>query len=62
MGGFLQARDISVAMGLSLGNVYTLMRSEGFPAIRVSTRRYVVPEDAFNRWLDEQVRLKQTHD
>ena len=56
---FLQARDICVAMNLSLSNVYNLMRSEGFPAIKVSPRRYVVPEDAFGRWLDEQVQAKK---
>jgi len=57
---FLQARDICVAMNLSLSNVYNLMRSDGFPAIKVSPRRYVVPEDAFNRWLDEQVAARKT--
>lgn len=56
----LNARDICSIMGMSLNNVYALMRSADFPAIKVSPRRYVVPEDAFNRWLDEQVQAKKT--
>ncbi len=55
----LNARDLCVIMSMSLNNVYALMRSNGFPAIKVSPRRYVVPEDAFNRWLEEQVQAKK---
>ena len=53
------ARDLCVILGMSLNNVYALMRSQGFPSIKVSPRRYVVPEDAFNRWMDEQVQAKK---
>lgn len=56
----LTAHDIKKSMGIALGAVYRLMRRPDFPAIKVSARRYVVPEDAFRRWLDEQAEAKKT--
>lgn len=53
------ARDLCVIWGMSLNNVYALMRFQGFPSIKVSARRYVVPEDAFNHWMEEQVQAKK---
>ena len=54
----LEARDISNILGIALGNAYKLMKRPDFPAIRVSARRYVVPEDAFRKWLDDQTAKK----
>ena len=34
------------------------MKQPDFPAIRISARRYVVPEDAFRKWLDDQTAKK----
>ena len=50
----LEARDISNILGIALANAYKLMKRPDFPAIRVSARRYVVPEDAFRKWLEDQ--------
>ena len=51
----LDADDLKEIFGIALSNVYKLMKRPDFPAIKVSARRYVVPEDAFQRWLDDQV-------
>ena len=56
----LEAQDIKEILGIALGSVYKLMKQPDFPAIRVSARRYVVPEDAFRKWLDEQAEAKKT--
>jgi len=55
----LNARDICSILGISLNNTYALMRSAGFPSIRVSARRYVVPQAAFEQWLEEQAHQKK---
>lgn len=55
----LEARDISNILGIALGNAYKLMKRPDFPAIRVSARRYVVPEEAFRKWLEDQVEAKK---
>lgn len=54
----LEAQDIKEMLGIALGSVYKLMKRPDFPAIKVSARRYIVPEDAFRRWLDEQAAKK----
>ena len=55
----LEARDISNIMHVALANAYKLMKRPDFPAIRVSARRWVVPEDAFRKWLADQAEAKK---
>ena len=55
----LEAQDIKETLGIALGSVYKLMRRPDFPAIKVSARRYIVPEDKFRQWLDEQAEAKR---
>ena len=55
----MEAQDIKEAMHIALSNAYALMRRPDFPAIKISARRYVVPESAFKRWLDEQLEAKR---
>ena len=40
-------------LGISEPRAYDLTKREGFPAIRVSERRIIIPVDALNRWLSE---------
>lgn len=54
----LEAQDIKEILGIALGSVYKLMNRPDFPAIRISARRFVVPEDAFRKWLDDQTAKK----
>ena len=54
----LEAQDIKEMLGIALGSVYKLMKRPDFPAIKVSARRYVVSEEAFRKWLDDQAAKK----
>ena len=54
-----QAEDLKEMLGIALGSVYKLMKRPDFPAIKVSARRYVVPKDAFEKWIDEQCQNKK---
>ena len=55
---FLEAEDLKEMLGIAMSNVYKLMKRPDFPAIKVSARRYVVPESAFRKWLDDQTAKK----
>ena len=55
----LEAQDIKEILGIALANAYKLMKRPDFPAIKVSARRYVVPEEAFRKWLDDQAEAKK---
>ena len=49
----LNVREVACILGISLGNAYALVASQGFPSIRIG-RRIIVPEDSFERWLNRQ--------
>ena len=51
----LQAKHIMEIMGLSEPTVYALMRSKGFPLVKVG-RKVLVPRDVFFEWYYEQAR------
>ena len=55
----LEAQDIKEILGIALGSVYKLMKQKGFPSIRVSARRWIVPEEAFRKWLNDQAEAKK---
>ena len=50
----LNANQIAAYMEISRAGAYELMRSEGFPLIRIG-KRMIVPKDKFLQWVDEQV-------
>lgn len=55
----LNAYDIKRSTGMALANVYKLMKRQDFPTIRISARRYVVPEAAFLKWMEDQIEAKK---
>ena len=50
----LNADDVKAYLGISRGEAYNQMRSEGFPLIRIG-KRMIVPRDKFLEWIEEQV-------
>ena len=46
--------EAATVIGVSRPVMYELTRREGFPAIRVSERRIIIPVEALKRWLDKQ--------
>ena len=46
--------ELASALGISRTTAYQLVRTEGFPAVKVSANRTVVPRAALDRWLEEQ--------
>ena len=46
--------EMAAMLGISRPVAYELAKREGFPAVRVSERRIIVPVEALKRWLNEQ--------
>jgi len=46
----MSVQELSTRMGISLPKAYQLVKSDGFPAIRVG-KRILIPVDAYREWL-----------
>ena len=49
--------EMADVLGVSRGVAYELTKQKGFPAIRISERRIVIPVDALNKWLNDPANL-----
>lgn len=49
----LTAPEVGEVLGISRASAYELVRSQGFPHIRIGTR-ILVPKDKFLAWIDAQ--------
>lgn len=50
----LNADEVARALGISRANAYTLMRSKGFPTLRLG-KRMVVPKDLLLEWVAKKI-------
>lgn len=50
----LSVSELASELGISSPVAYELVRQKGFPAVRLSERRIVVPVDGLKRWLNEK--------
>jgi len=49
----VNVREMAKMLGISVVRAYDLTKRKGFPAIRVSERRIIIPVDGLRRWLDD---------
>ena len=49
----LTVDDVAGVLGISLAGTYELVKTEGFPHLRVGGR-IIVPKEKFIAWLDEK--------
>ena len=52
----LTAPEVGEVLGISRAAAYELVRSKGFPSLRIGTR-ILVPKDKFVAWINEQVEV-----
>ena len=50
----LNAKEVAAVLGISRAGAYNLMRSEGFPTLRVGNRM-IVPKDKLIAWINAQI-------
>ena len=53
----LSVQELSAQMGISLPKAYELVKTPGFPTIRIGTR-IVIPTEAYKEWLVRNIRKK----
>lgn len=46
----MSVQELSTQMGISLPKAYELVKSPGFPTIRIGTR-ILIPVDSYKEWL-----------
>ena len=44
--------ELAVELGISKPTAYGLIKREGFPSVRVSERRIIIPVDGLRAWLN----------
>ena len=49
---FLNAEDISEALGIAISTTYELMKQKGFPSLKIG-RRYVEERENFIEWVQK---------
>ncbi len=49
---FLNAEDISEALGIAISTTYELMKQKDFPSLKIG-RRYVVERENFIEWVQK---------
>jgi excisionase family DNA binding protein len=50
----VSVEEMASMLGISRSVAYQLTREQGFPAIRVSERRLIIPIKSLERWLEER--------
>ena len=54
----LTAPEVGEVLGISRASAYELVRSKGFPSMRIGTR-ILVPKDKLIAWINEQVEVNR---
>ena len=49
----LSVPEVAAVLGISRAGAYELVRSDGFPALKIGGR-IVVPKEKFIQWIDEK--------
>ena len=52
----LTAQEVGEALGISRAAAYELVRSKGFPRMKIGTR-ILVPKDKFIQWIEDQTEM-----
>lgn len=53
----LSVSEVGEVLGISRAGAYELVRSKGFPHMKIGTR-ILVPKDKFLAWIDEQTEVE----
>ncbi len=54
----LSVPEVGEVLGISRAGAYGLVRSKGFPRMKIGTR-ILVPKDKFLAWIDEQTEVME---
>ncbi len=49
----INVKELAAMLGISVPRAYDLTKRDGFPAIRISERRIIIPVEALMQWLGD---------
>jgi len=49
----MSVKELAEALGICLPTAYELIKRDGFPVVRVSKQRVVIPTEKFFEWLND---------
>lgn len=55
---FISVEEMAQQMDIALVNAYALCRKEGFPAVRITPRRIIIPVEALKQWMEKNAGVK----
>ncbi|WP_337613319.1 helix-turn-helix domain-containing protein [Ruminococcus sp.] len=50
----LSVQEIAKVLGISKTSAYDLVRSKGFPVLKIGSR-LIVPKDKFRKWVEQNI-------
>lgn len=50
----LSVPEMGEMLGISRPKAYEIIKKEGFPVIRITEKRLIIPKAALEKWLNEQ--------
>ena len=50
----LSVQEIAIVLGISKTSAYELVRSKGFPVLKIGSR-LVVPKEKFSEWVEQNI-------
>ena len=53
----LSVPEVGEVLGISRAGAYELVRSKGFPKVKIGNR-IVIPKDKFIRWIEDQTEVE----
>ena len=53
----LSVPEVASVLGISRAGAYELVRSDGYPALKIGSR-IVVPKEKFIKWVDEKTSVR----
>ena len=54
----LDPKGLAGYLGVNLNRAYELMRSEKFPSVKISERRWIVLVSSLEKWLEKQAQIR----
>ena len=50
----LSVQEIAIVLGISKTSAYELVRSKGFPVLKIGSR-LILPKDKFREWVEQNI-------
>lgn len=50
----LTVKEMSEYLKIGITNAYALCHQPGFPVVKISANKYIIPKNSLDKWLEER--------